>query len=240
MTPLRTNLFILYGAAIGAGYALLVVMALHDKPVASFILTVILVVFFGLQGYGLARACELSNFRSILLLPLLPAVLVAGMVGIVAFILLILVMWPFLSMKQIQKERRFRRDMKSQGRLATLNDLRRRLDRGEGTLIEEWGAKGPYRIWWTEDDLFALGEPVSTQEDVIAIFQGQGKTAFNSRCRDEYLDEVKGRAMLLSISAHTGASGRLARMFPKARVAIAVGWPPRLSPPTAGRAIEAR
>lgn len=111
--------------------------------------------------------------------------------------------------------------MKVQGRFITLDDLRPRLDTGTGTLIMQWGQKGTYRIWWTEDDLFSLGEPVSARDDFIAVFQGQ-EHAFNTRCQQQYLDDETGRALLTSIPPRYGRSGKLARMFPRIKVAAVV------------------
>ena len=108
--------------------------------------------------------------------------------------------------------------MKTRNRFTTLDDLRPRLIAGEGTLIEDTGHKGPYRLWWTEDDLFALGVPASTNEEFFAILTGK-EHPFNSRCLNDYLDKESGKALLTSIPPRYAVSGKLARLFPKVKVA---------------------
>jgi hypothetical protein len=109
--------------------------------------------------------------------------------------------------------------MKAKGRYATLNILRPQLNAGRGTLIEETGHKGPHRLWWTEDDLRA---PAPTKAEFMAIVNGEECHPFNSRCLSEYLDEVVGKALLTSIPPRDITSGKLARLFPRAHIAVVV------------------
>jgi hypothetical protein len=62
------------------------------------------------------------------------------------------------------------------------------------------------------------GSPVSTQEEFISILTGEAHE-FNSQCQKEYLDKETGRALLTTIPARHAISGKLAFMFPAARIA---------------------
>jgi hypothetical protein len=220
----RRPLFLVYGLAVGVWWATVVNRNVANTPVAATIWGVVLAIFFGVLGWRLAGSSKLSSkqlFLILLFLPVLPLVFLASMFGMGVFFLLLGVMWPFFALQGQRRERQFRKLMKSKGRFIAANDIHPRLAAGIGTLIMESTMKGVYRIWWTEDDLSSLGEPVSIEEEVRAIIQGQ-EHHFNSRCRSEYLDDETGRALLTSIPARYARSGKLARMFPAMKVATVV------------------
>ncbi len=160
----------------------------------------------------------LSGWRLVKFILWFPFGLFYGMIVLGFLATAMAVLWPYAAIRLAVAERRFRAAMKSKGRFIILEDLRPRLIAGEGTLIEDMGQKGPYRLWWTQDDLSTLGSPASTRADFIAIYAGKGHP-FNSRCLDEYLDEDTGKALLTSIPARYSSSGKLARMFPRVKTA---------------------
>lgn len=54
-----------------------------------------------------------------------------------------------------RRERAFRDQMKARGRVIEWSECRRAMDEGRGTLIiERYSLKGPFRWWWTSEDLY--------------------------------------------------------------------------------------
>ena len=161
---------------------------------------------------------KITGWRSVAFVLLYPFALLGGMIGFGFILLFMAVMWPYAAVRGVLAVRRFRSRMKTKNRFATLEDLRPRLMAGEGTLIEDTGQKGPYRIWWTQGDLFAFGAPASTDEEFISVLTGE-EHPFNSRCLKDYLDEETGKALLTSIPPRYAASGKLSRLFPRMKIA---------------------
>ena len=58
------------------------------------------------------------------------------------------------------RQRRFLRQLETKGRMMRWSDVVASLERDEGTLIIDLGAKEPLRAWWTTDD---LREPFGTR-----------------------------------------------------------------------------
>jgi hypothetical protein len=75
---------------------------------------------------------------------------------------------------------------------------------------------GPFRIWYTEDDVLAKGEPISTDEEMLGVLGGKSSHVFNSRCLRKYLDSTDGSASLTNIRPARVRSGRFQKMFPRA------------------------
>jgi hypothetical protein len=147
----------------------------------------------------------------------MPLVFLISLFGMAVFVLMIAAMYPFIALRHMQSQRRFRKMMESKGRFVTGNDLRRKLDEGTGTLVVECRTKGPFRIWWTEDNLASLGTPLSTREELKAFYEGQ-EHPFNNRCLKEYLDDETGKALLTSLPARHARSEKLVSTFPSIRV----------------------
>lgn len=188
-----------------------------DRMIAIVVIA-FLAISVGAVGWLLSSTPVESRKPLLWFLPLLPLLFlgVAMVLGLVLFAQTIL--WPILACYAIRRENRYRNGLRSKGRLIMLDELEARLDIGMGTLILEWGEKGAYRVWWTEDDLKSLGRPASTKDDIEAALQGQHP--FNTQCQKEYLDEETGKAFLTSIPARYARSGRLAGMFPRMKTAI--------------------
>jgi len=215
---LRRILFTLYGTAIGMVYVAVLANAWPLSALLTAIISIAVVAAFSYFGNRLPKAAEMSNWQVLVAVPLFPLAMLGGLIGIGFFLLFAAVVWPYVAVRWVAAERRFRKQMKTMNRFATFQDLRPRLIAGEGTLIADTGQKGPYRIWWTQDDLSVLGSPASTREDFISIYEGKGHP-FNSRCLKDYLDEETGKALLTSIPARYATSGQLARLFPQVKVA---------------------
>jgi len=215
---LRRMLFTLYGAAIGVAYLAILGVFWPLSLAAMIVFSIVVVAVFSYYGNRLPKAAEMSNWQVLVAIPLFPFATLGGIVSLGFVAIFMAVVWPYAAVRAGLAERRFRAMMKTKGRFASLEDLRPRLVAGEGTLIEDMGPKGPYHLWWTQDDLSSYGSPASTREDFIAIFEGKGHP-FNSRCLEEYLDENAGTAWLTPIPARFAASGRLAEMFPLVKTA---------------------
>lgn len=218
MTTRRTTLFTLYGILIGFAYSAIVAIVFPLSIIVTITLSSVVMAAFSYYSDHLAKDSQMSNWQFAFLLPLIPFAMLGGILGIGFFFCIIGAAVPFFTIEGIWKAHQFHKSMKSKGRFIALLELEPRLIAGKGTLIEEMGNKGPYRIWWTEDDLFSLGSPVSTQEEFVSVLTGK-EHEFNSRCLREYFDEETGKAMLTPIPPRHAVSGRLALMFPAARIA---------------------
>ena len=220
----RKYLLAAYGILVGLAFAAGILNGTgvtNSVAVAAWIVG--LAAGFGFLGWRLARSPKsLSIPQIILVIPLMPFMFLAVLMGLGAILVPVAVMWPFLRTKHLIHERRHRNALRSQGRFSTVDALRSKLDAGEGTLIEDTGQKGPYHIWWTEDDLFDLGKPVSTKDKDAFLAALREEHAFNARCLKEYLDDKTGRALLTSIPARYARTGRLAQMLPRMKVAAVV------------------
>lgn len=87
---------------------------------------------------------------SILFLPIyLPLFLIAGAISIP---------WTYVqTLRQRRQERRFEARMKASGRLMTWRELELAIVNKRGTVIgESMSTKGPFRLWWTPDDIPAV------------------------------------------------------------------------------------
>jgi hypothetical protein len=220
----RKPLFLAYGVVVGLLWAGVVNGAAASTFVFAAIWNIALAVFFGALGWKFAGSSKHSSKRLLILLPLIPfvpVVLLGSLFGMLAFLLLLVVAWPFLALQCLKHRRRHRTLMKSKRRFMAASDLRPKLEEGTGTLLVEHGEKGPLRLWWTDDDLSALGEPGSIKEQIEAIIQGKEHT-FNRRCEMEYLCAANGKAILTSIPPHWAKSERLARTFPRMRIVAVV------------------
>jgi len=211
-TPMaRTIFFTIYGMIIGAGYTALLLDLSPDHPVGIVIGGVALSAMLGFFGSTLPRDPSHSNAQLLAVVPLVPFVFCAGLIGVGAVVPILAVVLPFLAVKGFFRERKFLRQLKSRHRFVTLRRLRPRLEAGEGTLIEEWGLKGPYRIWWTGEDIRARGTPL-TLDDYRNIMQCKDN-AFNAQCVQDYLEPETGRALLTNIRPRAARNGGLQRLF---------------------------
>jgi hypothetical protein len=211
-------LFTLYGIAIRLIYAIIAYFIFPLSTTLAIILSVIIFTIFGLYSIHLAKTPTFSYKQLAILMPFIPFAMFAGIIIWVFLFFAMMVALPFLCIGAPIYNYRFQKKMIENNRYAKLSELSPRLLSGEGTLIEETGRRGPYRIWWTEDDLFSLGSPVSTKEEVLSILSGE-EHEFNARCLKEYLDKETGKALLTPIPARDAKSGKLAKKYPSVKIA---------------------
>lgn len=225
----RRALCTLFGMALGAALAVGVAAGVKGvllrglEPVALWTVTIGLVAVYGAFGYLGAGAKPKTEFIIWMLTG--PGIATALAMAAGFILLIVALIWPFVFSVWLKNEWKLRRRMKANGRFATLHDLRPKLTAGMGTLIEETGLKGPFRIWWTEDDLFANGDPLPTDDDYIDILNGDVEHPINLQYLKDYLGVESGRAVLTTISARHATSGKLARQFPLMKRAMLVQPP---------------
>jgi len=84
---------------------------------------------------------------SILFLPIyLPLLFIGGAISIP---------WTYVQkLKHRRDERKFAKQMIAVGRLTTWKELQLAIENGQGTVIGEYlSTKGPFRLWWTSEDI---------------------------------------------------------------------------------------
>src|SRR5580700_6606649 len=99
------------------------------------------------------RAPELSKPKKIML-----GVLVFPFFLPLMILYAISIPWTRISrLNQRRKERRFTEQMSASGRLMTWKALQLALEHRQGTVIGEYlSLGGPFRVWWTSDDIPAV------------------------------------------------------------------------------------
>jgi hypothetical protein len=128
---------------------------------------------------------------SILFLPIfLPLFFVAGALSIP---------WTYVQkLKQRRQEKRFATEMASSGRIMTWSEFESAVGNGEGTAIGEYlSLKGPFRLWWTPEDIPATS-PHNCNQQNIAWPQPEFADFFNW-CRAQFTSPQLGRAKLVLI-----------------------------------------
>jgi hypothetical protein len=173
---------------------------------------------FGWFAYVLGKSREYSTVVRLILIPFVPPVFLMSFVGLLLGLVLLAVISPVFIIPGICREMRFRDQMKATGRYVRWSDLLPLLESGQGTLIEESSTSGPFRIWYTSDDLLAKGKPISTDKELIGVFRGKLSHLFNSRCLQEYLDPNNGTALATNIRPRFVKTDRFKKRFPHVNV----------------------
>jgi hypothetical protein len=221
--PLGARVFLVaYGTSVGLAYALLLNRAFSGSLLSGVLLCLALGAAFAMLASKFRPVKGMSFWKNLLMIPLTPFAFAAGLFGIAVFILILGAILPFIAVSQYWQYRQFARAMMQQGRFIEFQELRDRLSNGEGTLLEETGTKGPYRIWWTADDVLEFGSPIDDPEVWLAVLYERKQHAFNSYCVANYLDDRKGKALLTSVRPRFLTSGKISRVFPKAKRAVVV------------------
>lgn len=224
--PVARACFVAYGALVGLAYALLLNRAFAGDLLSGAVLFFVLGTAFALLSSKFRPAQGTRLWQSLVMIPLIPFALAAEMF-VVALVSVVLVAmlgatFPFFAVRQYWHDRNFKRAMMRDGRYISHPQLREHLAKGEGTLLEETGTKGPYRIWWTADDVLAFGSPIDDPEVWLAVLYEGKQHAFNSYCVANYLDDSKGTALLTSIRPRIVTSGKIGHLFPKAKRATVI------------------
>jgi hypothetical protein len=129
---------------------------------------------------------------SIVFLPIyLPLLLIAWAVSI-----------PWSRVRRImvrRRERRFSQQMWPAGRTTPWEDFECALNEKRGTAIGEYlSLKGPFRLWWTPDNVPILGPHKCDIGSHHAWLEPEFMPFFDW-CREEYTDTETGTASLVSV-----------------------------------------
>jgi len=170
-------------------------------------------------------------WKRVLQIALLPLVIPGILVGVLAILIMLGCAAAWMYPQSLWRDWKFRRFLRERGRIVDMEWLRPRLEAGEGTLIEEFGPKGTYLVWWTNDDLASLDPPMEERERIKALFTQDENDAyhqvraFNSLCLTEYIARDAGKANLTTIPPRQVRSGKLARDFPTMKNVMVVPPP---------------
>jgi hypothetical protein len=205
--------FTAYAIGVGVGYVALFRLcfpATHDEVGWQ----VLVVLVFGLMGFclGLEVSLENADRKQWLFALLFPVVYLPWLLAGTVYLAVLLVFGlPVIMFLGYMDERRFVHRMQATGRYMIGLDLQTRLHAGQGTLIAEMGPKGPRRIWWTEEDILAKGRPISTNDELLAVWKGDPHL-FNAQCYRDYVDPESGRALLTAIPGRQVRADRFANL----------------------------
>ena len=112
-----------------------------------------------------------------------------------------------------RREKQFASTMEAAGKSTSWADAVEDVERGRGTLISEVeGYKGPWRLWWTPDDIPAIS-PYRSHFDSERLSSIQGHDdflAFSDWCRKRYIAPLAETTQLVTIptTIDTGIAGQ--------------------------------
>jgi hypothetical protein len=225
MTANRDKLLLVAcGVAIAAGYTAIFWALLHDSVIGR-VCAGLFAAAIAAIAWRLAGTRDPTFRRKLLMIVLAPVALAGAMFGLIAILLIGLFLTPVMAasaIRQMWKEAQLRRELSKQERLLPLSQLVPRLEAGEGTLLEETGHKGAYRVWWTSDELASIAPNIEAGERFVQLLEGNDVGGFNQLCLESYLGESQGKAILTSIPPRHARSGKLSRQFPKAKCVMVV------------------
>lgn len=203
-----------FGAVVGAAYGFGISVVVESGLFMSLVVTLVGSVIVGLIGFAFSDRTEYRPIQKVFLVPLAPFVVVASSLGMVLAVIVLAPALPVIIFAGFLGERRLRARMKAARRYLSWSELLPWLRSGQGTLLAESHGTGPFRIWYTPDDVLAEGEPISTDAEMIGVLTGKISHVFNSRCCREYLDAATGTALLTSIRPGWVMTDRFKRRFP--------------------------
>ena len=96
-----------------------------------------------------------------------------------------------------RKERRFAADMRLTGRQMPWQEVRSQIESGNGTIILEIvSEKGPWRLWWTPEDVTATS-PYECCFERWPVWAETDYSKFFEWCRCRFTDSERGEAFLV-------------------------------------------
>lgn len=145
---IRRAAFAFYGVLAAALLVYVVDLHVHSPLVAAIAMLTLASV-----GWTVGETGSLTPLQKFVMIPLAPLAIGGALLGVSVLLPLVVVWFPFIVMQQRQRRRHLLRELESQGRFRTAEQLHSELSSGHGTLLLEVGARGAYRIWWTADEL---------------------------------------------------------------------------------------
>ena len=121
----------------------------------------------------------------------IPLLFIAGAVSIP---------WAYIQKsRQRRQGRKFAEQMKQAGRLMQWQEFKLAVANGTGTAIGEYlSMKGPFRLWWTVDDIPATSPHEWKREHHFAVMEPEFLPFFQW-CYARYTNPQSGLAQLVSI-----------------------------------------
>lgn len=127
---------------------------------------------------------------------------VIGLPFILPFAILaaISIPWTYIQKSlQRRRERTFTEQMKKAGRLMYWQELKQVEANGTGTVIGEYlSTKGPFRLWWTPDDIPTTSPHKWRREQHFAWMEDEF-IPFFEWCYERYTNPQSGAARLVAI-----------------------------------------
>lgn len=108
--------------------------------------------------------------------------------------------WGYVQkQRQRRQERQFAMQMELSGRMMTWEAFESALESGLGTTIaESLSMKGPFRIWWTPEDIPVIS-PHNCNPQRYFAFPEPGFALFFDWCRARFTDPRSGQARLVLV-----------------------------------------
>ena len=108
--------------------------------------------------------------------------------------------WTYIhKLKQRRQERKFADQMKEARRLMNWEEFRQAIENGEGTVIgEHLSTKGPFRLWWTPEDVPATSPHKWKREQHVAWMEPEFLPFFEW-CYARFTNPQSGQARLVPI-----------------------------------------
>lgn len=108
--------------------------------------------------------------------------------------------WTYIQkVNQRRKERNFTEDMKKAARLMDWQEFRQAMENGAGTAIGEFlSMKGPFRLWWTAEDVPAISPHKWQREQHVAWMEPEFLPFFKW-CFARYTNPESGAARLVAV-----------------------------------------
>jgi hypothetical protein len=109
--------------------------------------------------------------------------------------------WAYIQrLNQRRQERRFAREMKKAGRLMDWQEFRQTIESGTGTAIgESLSPKGPFRLWWTDEDIPTTSPFKCERKQHIAAITDRELLPFFEWCYARFTNPESGVARLVLV-----------------------------------------
>ena len=120
--------------------------------------------------------------------------------------------WIYIDRRMKQRrERRFANEMQAVGRSIAWKELEAAIENNQGTIVGEYlSGKGPYRLWWTEEDIPAVS-PHKWKRDLHFAGFEEEFVPFFQWCYERYTNSQSGTAKLVIMppKEHKGLDEKL-------------------------------
>lgn len=191
---IRRAAFAFYGVLAAALLVYVVDLHVHS-PLGA----VIAMLTLAAVGWVVGKAPSLTPLQKLVVIPLAPLAIGGALLGVSVFLPLVVVWFPYMAIQQHRRRRHLLRELESQGRFRTAEQLHSELSSGHGTLILEVGARGAYRVWWTADELPGAHSLDRFWHEYRSLWEHCSQEGQISPFLTQYLDLHGGTAVLTDL-----------------------------------------